>query len=77
MKSRFNFVLPATILALGLAGCAGLNNTEQRVLSGGALGAGVGAAGAALTDGNPVAGGLIGAGVGAAAGYIYDQSQYD
>jgi hypothetical protein len=49
--------------------------TTQRTLSGGALGAGVGAAGTAITGGCVWCGTLLGAGVGAASGYIYDQAQ--
>jgi osmotically inducible lipoprotein OsmB len=45
--------------ALLLGGCSGMSYTEQRVLSGGAIGAGSGAA--------------IGAGAGVVGGYIYDQ----
>ena len=71
------FVL-AAILAVGLGGCANMNNTEQRVLSGGAIGAGAGAALGAVTGGLSIgAGALIGAGAGAATGYIIDQTQKD
>ncbi|MGH6961505.1 MAG: YMGG-like glycine zipper-containing protein [Dongiaceae bacterium] len=72
-----------TILAIGsavllvTAGCSGMNKTEQRVLSGGAIGAGTGAAVGAVTDMSVGTGALIGAGVGAAAGYIYDQDRRD
>ena len=34
------------MLSLGLAGCAGMNETQQRTLSGGAIGAAGGAVGA-------------------------------
>jgi hypothetical protein len=63
----------ATTLAAG--GCANMNSTEQRMLSGGAIGAGAGAVVGALTGGLSVGlGALIGAGAGTAAGYIVDQS---
>jgi hypothetical protein len=66
------------VLALLLAGCSGLNRTEQRVLSGGAIGAGTGAAVGALTGGLSIgAGALIGAGAGAATGYIVDVASDD
>lgn len=65
----------AAILLLATAGCSNLNQTEQRVLSGSAIGAGTGAAIGAVTGGLSVGtGALIGAGVGAAGGYIYDQT---
>lgn len=63
--------------ALTLAGCSGMNTTEQRTLSGGAIGAGVGAVGTVLTGGCVWCGAAIGGAVGAGAGYLYDQSQHD
>lgn len=63
----------ALVAALGLAGCSGMNNTEQRTLSGGAIGAAVGAAGTAITGGCVWCGAAIGGGVGAAAGYVSDK----
>ena len=65
----------AALALLATAGCSNMNSTEQRVLSGGAIGAGAGAVAGALIPGLSVGGGaLIGAGVGAAGGYIYDQT---
>lgn len=58
-----------------LAGCAGMTPTEQRVLSGGAIGAGAGALVGGLAGGSPGVGAAIGAGAGALGGYLYDQSQ--
>lgn len=63
----------ALVAALGLAGCSGMNNTEQRTLSGGAIGAAVGAAGTALTGGCVACGAAIGGAVGAGAGYLSDK----
>lgn len=64
------------LLTLSVSGCSNMNSTEQRVLSGGAIGAGTGAAVGALTGGLSIGtGALIGAGVGAATGYIVDQSK--
>lgn len=60
--------------ALLLAGCAGMTDTQQRTLSGAAIGAGTGAAIGAIS-GDAGWGAVIGAGVGAAGGYIYDRSQ--
>lgn len=61
------------VLALSLAACSGMNRTEQRVLSGGAIGAGVGAAGTVLTGGCVSCGAAIGGAVGAGTGYVIDQ----
>ena len=69
--------IAALAAALALGGCAGLNDTEQRVLSGGAIGAGVGAVGTAVTGGCVWCGAAIGGAAGSAAGYIYDQSRDD
>lgn len=72
-----NIVLPAVLLlALATAACSGMNHTQQRVLSGAAIGAGVGAVGTALTGGCVPCGAAIGGAVGAGAGYVYDQSRH-
>ncbi|TAL39574.1 MAG: hypothetical protein EPN97_02395 [Alphaproteobacteria bacterium] len=63
------------VLALTLASCSGMNTTQQRVLSGGAIGAGAGAVGTAMTGGCVSCGAAIGGAVGAGAGYIYDQDE--
>lgn len=66
--------LPVAAMLL-LAGCTGLGSTEQRVLSGAAIGAGVGAVGTAVTGGCIACGTVIGGAVGAAAGYVVDQAK--
>lgn len=63
----------AAALAIGLSACSGMNTTQQRTVSGGAIGAGVGAVGTVITGGCVACGAAVGAGVGAAGGYIYDQ----
>jgi osmotically inducible lipoprotein OsmB len=65
-----------TILVIGLAlgGCSGMSDTEQRTLSGGAIGAGAGAAIGAVS-GNAGLGAVVGAGAGLAGGYLYDQHE--
>ena len=60
------------VLALALGGCSGMSNTEQRTLSGGAIGASSGAL-IGWAAGCPACGAAIGGGAGAAGGYIYDQ----
>ena len=59
----------ALLFAL-LAGCTGLTPTQQRTLTGGALGAAAGAGVSALAGGNPTTGAVIGGAGGAATGYI-------
>ena len=61
-------------LILTVLGCAGMSDTQQRTLSGGAIGAGVGAAVGAIA-GSAGWGAAIGAATGAAGGYIYDQHE--
>ena len=63
-------------LAIGLAlyGCAGMSDTEQRTLSGGAMGAGAGAVVGAIS-GNTAMGAAIGAAAGAAGGYLYGEHE--
>jgi osmotically inducible lipoprotein OsmB len=64
----------AVAISLALGACGDMSSTQQRTLSGGALGAGAGAIGGAI-GGNAGLGAAIGAGVGLAGGYLYDQNQ--
>lgn len=65
--------LAVALLSLSLlAGCADLDRTQQRVLSGGAIGAGTGVAAAVLTGGCIGCGAAIGGAVGAGTGYVFD-----
>lgn len=69
----------STIVALALTGfvamgCSNMNNTQQRAVSGGALGAAAGA-GVGLLTGHTVAGALIGAAAGTAGGLIVDANE--
>lgn len=57
-------------LLLGLSACENMSNHEQRVLSGGAIGAAGGAALTALTGGSIWLGTAIGGAAGAAAGHL-------
>jgi osmotically inducible lipoprotein OsmB len=75
LEMKSGAVALVVALALATGGCSNMNSTEQRVLSGGAIGAGTGAAVGALTGLSIGTGALIGAGVGAATGYIVDQSK--
>jgi osmotically inducible lipoprotein OsmB len=61
--------LLVTVLALGACG----SRPGERALSGGAIGAGVGAAGSALTGGSPWTGAAIGGAAGAVTGAVTDK----
>jgi len=69
MRKMVILVMVAAVL---VGGCSGMSNTEQRTLSGGAIGAGGGAL-IGWAAGCPACGAAIGAGAGAAGGYIYDR----
>jgi osmotically inducible lipoprotein OsmB len=60
------------VAALLVGGCSGMSNTQQRTLSGGAIGAGGGAL-IGWAAGCPACGAAIGAGAGALGGYVYDR----
>ena len=59
-------------IAISVSACAGQTPTQQRTLSGGAIGA-VGGTAIGAIAGNAGLGLAIGAVAGAAGGYIYDQ----
>ena len=63
-KIAVSMVILATLMSVSACG----NQPGERALSGGGIGAGVGALGTAVVGGNPVAGALVGGAVGAAAG---------
>jgi len=66
----------AAVLALaflGLAGCSNMDDTQQRMVSGGAIGVVAGAAGTVVTGGCVACGMAIGGAVGTAGGYLIDQ----
>jgi hypothetical protein len=64
------FVASLLLTALATGGCAGLSETEQRTLTGGAGGAAAGAVIGALA-GNAGLGAAIGGAVGAGGGFLY------
>lgn len=71
-----NRMLVTVIVTFGITtACSNMSATQQRALSGGAIGAAAGTAGALIFNGNPVWGAVGGAAVGTAAGLIYDNSQ--
>lgn len=75
--SQTKFYRPLVIVLLvtflALAGCSGLNTTEQRVLSGTAIGAGAGTLGAAASGGSLFGGAALGAAAGALGGFLFDR----
>jgi hypothetical protein len=58
------------LLLTATFGCAGMTQTQQRTLSGGAIGAAGGAGIAAIAGGNAATGALVGGAAGALTGYI-------
>ncbi|MBI4794356.1 MAG: hypothetical protein HY790_00665 [Deltaproteobacteria bacterium] len=60
------------VAALLVGGCSGMSYTEQRVLSGGAIGASSGAL-IGWAAGSPAAGAAIGGGAGVLGGFLYDR----
>ncbi|MBY0431280.1 MAG: hypothetical protein K2Q10_08790 [Rhodospirillales bacterium] len=71
---RMTLATGLTMLVLALGACG--NSTGDRALSGGGIGAGVGAVGGLLL-GSPVEGALIGGAVGAGAGALTDRNSVD
>lgn len=61
---------------LGLTACSGLSDTEQRALTGGAIGAAGGAVLGAIA-GSPAIGAAVGGGLGAAAGALMRKDLLD
>lgn len=73
-KKRSGMVPAVAVAAvLFLGACSDMSRTQQRTLSGAAIGAGVGTVGTAMTGGCVSCGAAIGAGVGAGAGYMIDR----
>jgi hypothetical protein len=72
---KLRIVVVMAVLITMVAGCSHMSTTQQRALSGGAIGAGSGAALTILTGGSVLLGTAIGAGVGTVGGLIYDDVQ--
>lgn len=70
--ARKNALSLSLVLLLGLGACSDLTTTQQRVLTGGAIGTTAGAIGIAITGGCVACGAAIGGAVGAGTGYLYD-----
>lgn len=69
MKKLTILTLPLMMLMLTACG----TSKSERALSGGGIGAGVGAVGAAATGGSVAGGAILGGAVGAAAGALTDK----
>lgn len=67
-------VLLVTMIIFSLLGCAGMTETQQRTLSGAAIGAVGGAGIAAIAGGTPWVGAAVGSAAGALTGYILGES---
>lgn len=74
---KLSATMAVCALLLTVSACSGMNKTQQRTLSGAAIGTGVGVAGTAMTGGCITCGAAVGAAAGAAGGYIYDKSKRD
>ena len=72
MMGKLRILVAMAVLIVMATGCSHMSSTQQRALSGGAIGAGTGAAITALTGGSVLIGTAIGAGVGTVGGLIYD-----
>jgi osmotically inducible lipoprotein OsmB len=63
------------ILVTGaMVGCAGMTETQQRTVSGGAIGAAGGAALGAITGGSPAVGAAVGGAAGVLGGFILGET---
>ena len=68
-------LIPILLSASLLTACAGMTSTQQRTLSGAAIGTAGGMAIGAIAGGSVVTGAAVGAAAGALGGYLYDQNQ--
>ncbi len=67
---RVGLILVFLVLTVG---CAGMNATQQRILSGSAIGTAAGVGAAAIIGGPLVVGAVTGAAAGAVGGIVVDQ----
>lgn len=70
ITSLVAIILAATVL---LTGCAGLTSHQQRILSGGAMGAAAGAAVSGMSGGSMGTGAVVGGALGAAGGAVVNE----
>jgi osmotically inducible lipoprotein OsmB len=60
------------VVLWAVVGCANMTPTQQRALSGGAIGAAGGAAVGAIVGGSPALGAVVGGAAGTAAGALWE-----
>jgi hypothetical protein len=65
----------ALFALLSLGACSDMSATQQRVVTGAAIGTAVGAVGTVMTGGCVACGAAVGGAVGAGTGYVIDQIQ--
>jgi osmotically inducible lipoprotein OsmB len=68
MQRKISLIALMGLISLGMAACG--DDPGTRAVTGGLMGAGVGAGAAAVTGGRPATGAAIGAGVGAVGGAL-------
>ena len=73
INSTFTRIASVALIVLSLAGCENMDEAQQRMVSGGAIGVAAGAVGTVITGGCIACGMAIGGAVGAASGYVVDQ----
>ena len=66
-------IAAVALIVFNLAGCSNMDEAQQRMVSGGAIGVAAGAVGTVVTGGCVACGMAIGGAVGTASGYIVDQ----
>jgi osmotically inducible lipoprotein OsmB len=71
--NSFARVAAVTLIVLSLSGCSNMDETQQRMVSGGAIGVAVGAVGTVVTGGCIACGMAIGGAVGTATGYVVEK----
>ncbi|HEU0117658.1 MAG TPA: hypothetical protein VFR09_03410 [Alphaproteobacteria bacterium] len=75
MSRTQSFIRTALVAGglLALTACSNLDDTQQKMLSGGAAGAAIGTVGTVITGGCVPCGTVIGGAVGAGTGYVLDK----
>jgi uncharacterized membrane protein YebE (DUF533 family) len=74
---KTTLIVLSTSSLLALSACTGMSDTQQRTLSGAAIGTAAGVGIGALTGGGLLWGAAGGAAIGAVGGYAYDQYEKD
>lgn len=74
---RRTTMIAISALMIGLTGCSGMSTKEQRMLSGGAIGAAGGGLLSGVTGGSVLGGAVLGGAAGTGLGYLYHRNQRD